>query len=269
MNYLTQEQSVHHGQPQELYRFAQGIQRWLYTSAQEAIDFQSETYEPAPITRSQIEQSNELSRNAIEVRVPRDLPLAARFIVAPPEGVVSLTVYRRHVGPGSEASEFVTYWKGRVMVARLSGAEATLKCEPVGSSLKRLGLRARYQLNCRHVLYSAGCAALRDSFRVDGTVAAVRGISVQVAAAASRENGYFVGGYLQTTAGARMVVAHTGIELTLVAPLLGLSPGDPVQLYAGCDHSMSHCKNRFGNLDNFGGFPFIPWKNPFSGDAIV
>ena len=44
--------------------------------------------------------------------------------------------------------------------SRLSGAEATLKCEPIASSLKRPGLRARYQLLCRHVLYSSGCGAL-------------------------------------------------------------------------------------------------------------
>jgi hypothetical protein len=33
---------------------------------------------------------------------------------------------------------------------------------------------------------------------------------------------------------------------------------------AGCDHSVSTCAARFGNLANYGGFPFIPTKNPFS-----
>jgi uncharacterized phage protein (TIGR02218 family) len=94
-------------------------------------------------------------------------------------------------------------------------------------------------------------------------------VTVQVAVAASRPDGYFVGGMLATTAGARMIVGHAGIDLTLVAPMVGLTAGDAVQLYAGCDHTMAHCKDRFGNLDNFGGFPFIPVKNPFTGDAIV
>ncbi|MFX6555749.1 hypothetical protein ABTG71_18955, partial [Acinetobacter baumannii] len=92
---------------------------------------------------------------------------------------------------------------------------------------------ARYQLLCRHVLYSSGCGALKDSFRVDGTVAAVSGVTVQVAVAASRPDGYFVGGMLATTAGARMIVGHAGIDLTLVAPMVGLTAGDAVQLYAG------------------------------------
>jgi len=265
MSYLSIEQSAHGGQPQELYRFSQGAQRWLYTSGQAAVDYQSETYQPATISRGGLEQSNELARLGLEIRMPRDLAVASLFLAAPPEGVVSVTLYRRHVGD----AEFITYWKGRITGARLSGAEATLKCEPIASSLKRPGLRARYQLLCRHVLYSSGCGALKDSFRVDGTVAAVSGVTVQVAAAASPPDGYFVGGMLATTAGARMIVGHAGIDLTLVAPMVGLTAGDAVQLYAGCDHTMAHCKDRFGNLDNFGGFPFIPVKNPFTGDAIV
>ena len=229
------------------------------------MDYQSETYQPATISRNGLEQGNELGRLGVEIRVPRDLPVAGLFLAAPPEGVVSITLYRHHAGD----NEFITYWKGRVASSRLSGSEATLKCEPIATSLKRPGLRARYQLLCRHVLYGSGCGALKDSFRVDGTVAAVTGITVQVAAAADREDGYFVGGMLTTAAGARMIVAHSGIVLTLVAPLIGLSAGDTVQLYAGCDHSLNHCAARFNNLDNFGGFPFIPVKNPFSGDAIV
>ncbi|BCO30117.1 hypothetical protein TspCOW1_02200 [Thiohalobacter sp. COW1] len=265
MTYQTLEQSAHDGEPQELYRFAQGTQRWLYTSGQVAVDYQSETYQPATISRGRLEQGNELARLGVEIRMPRDLAVASLFIAAPPEGVVSLTLYRRHAGD----PEFITYWKGRVAGSRLSGAEATLKCEPIASSLKRPGLRACYQLLCRHVLYSSGCGALKDSFRVDGTVAAVTGVTVQVAIAASQPDGYFVGGMLATPTGARMIVAHTGVDLTLVAPMLGLAAGDAVQLYAGCDHTMNHCSSRFANLDNFGGFPFIPVKNPFTGDAVV
>jgi hypothetical protein len=40
-------------------------------------------------------------------------------------------------------------------------------------------------------------------------------------------------------------------------------------MYAGCDHLLATCRDRFSNVANFGGFPWIPQKNPFSGDAIV
>lgn len=265
MTYTTYEQSVADGQPVELYRFAQGINRWLYTSGQAPVDYLSETYQPLTLARGAIEQANEIHRNGIEITLPRDCPVAALFIAAPPEGIVSVTIYRKHLGD----TEFITYWKGRVTAARFSGSVVQLKCEPIATSLKRVGLRARYQLLCRHVLYSASCGALRESYRVDGTVASVSGTQLTVAAAAGQANGYFVAGMLSSAAGLRMITAHAGSSLTLAAPLISLKVGDAVSLFAGCDHTTAQCAGRFNNLDNFGGFPFIPVKNPFAGDAIV
>lgn len=267
MTYVTSEASAHDGQPVELYRFALQAQRWTFTSGQTTVIRQSETYSPATITRSGLEQTNEINRNGIEIRLPRDNPVAALFIASPPEGVVSVTLYRRHTDDPD--NEFITLWKGRVLAARFSSSEATLKCEPVATSLKRTGLRARYQLLCRHVLYSAGCGALKEGFRVDGTVVAVSGVTVQVEAAGTQPDGYFVAGMLQTAQGVRMIVGHSGVNLTLIAPMPSLAFGQIVQLYAGCDHSTGQCAGRFGNLANFGGFPFIPLKNPFTGDAII
>jgi hypothetical protein len=42
-----------------------------------------------------------------------------------------------------------------------------------------------------------------------------------------------------------------------------------VNLYPGCNKSMDHCINRFDNILNYGGFPWIPGKNPFGGTSIV
>lgn len=265
MTYTTVEQSVAGGRPVELYRFAQGTRRWCYTSGQEPVDYRSETYMPLTLTRSAIEQTNEIPRSGLEITLPRDCPVATLFLAAPPEGIVSVTLYRGH----PPDPEFVTYWKGRVSAARFSGSTGQLSCEPIATSLQRIGLRARYQLLCRHVLYSPSCGALRERFRVDGVVTQVSGTQVTVAAAAGLPDGYFTAGMLATAAGLRLITAHHASELTLTAPLIGLAVGDAVGLFAGCDHSKEQCASRFDNLDHFGGFPFIPVKNPFSGDAIV
>ena len=83
MTYTTYEQSVADGQPVELYRFAQGISRWLYTSGQAPVDYLSETYQPLTLARGAIEQANEIHRNGIEITLPRDCPVATLFIAAP------------------------------------------------------------------------------------------------------------------------------------------------------------------------------------------
>ena len=249
----------------ELYRLSHGPQRWCYTSAHVPIAHQSEQYLPAAISRHALEHSDALQRQRLDIAVPRDLLIAALFLAAPPEGIVSITLYRRESGN----APVITYWKGRVSACQFEGMQATLHCEPITSSLKRPGLRAHYQLLCRHVLYSNGCGALKERFRHDGTIAVIDGSRIQVAAAAMQPDGAFVGGLCTAREGARMVLAHHGLELTLTAPLPALGVGDPVQLYLGCDHSMTHCRARFANLANFGGFPWTPLKNPFSKDAIV
>ena len=249
----------------ELYRFDHGAQRWCYTSAQSSIAHQSERYGSAAITRNALEHSDTLQRQRLEMAVPRDLPVAELFMAAPPEGIVSITLYRRE----QHDLPVTTYWKGRVSVCQFEGMQAKLQCEPITSSLKRPGLRAHYQLLCRHVLYSTGCGALKETFRHDGTIAAIDGSRIQVAAAATQPDGAFVGGLCTAREGARMVLAHHGSDLTVTAPLPALAVGDPVQLYLGCDHSMTQCRARFANLANFGGFPWISLKNPFSKDAIV
>jgi uncharacterized phage protein (TIGR02218 family) len=265
MSYVARENSVNSGQPIELYRFVAGMQRWTYTSAQNPVDHDGDTYKPITIRRAAIEQTNDLNRTGLDVTVPRDADIAAQFIATPPDGVVSLTLFRRHAGD----TETIVLWKGRILTVKLAGSESVLRCEPVASALRRTGLRARYQLLCRHALYSSSCKALREIYQIEGRVHDVSGTAVQVDAAASMPDGYFVAGYLQSPTGARMSTAHRGKALTLVAPMTSLAEGESVRLYAGCDHSTATCLTRFNNIENFGGFPFIPTKNPFSGDAIV
>lgn len=267
MSYAGQENSVAAGRPVELYRFALGPQRWTFTSGQTAVVYQSETYTPVSVKRSGIEQGTEINRASMDITLPRDNPLAALFIASPPEGVLSVTLYRYHATDA--ANETIVLWKGRVSGARLSGSELTVKCEPLATSLKRTGLRARYQLLCRHALYSPGCGALKEAFRTDGTVASISGTSVQVAAAGTQPDGYFVAGILAAASAQQMIVGHTGSTLTLIAPMPTLVAGAAVRLYAGCDRSVAVCRDRFGNIANYGGFPFIPTKNPFAGDGIA
>lgn len=267
MSYQGIESSTASGRPVELYEFALGAKRWRFTSGQEAVSYFSQTYAPAALQRGGIEQGTELNRAGLSIRVFRDNPVAALFVAQPPDGIVSVTILRRHLT--DPAQEWITLWKGRVVGCRFSGSTAELSCEPVATSLKRTGLRARYSLLCRHPLYSAGCGASKESVRVDGTVAAVAGASVQVAAAGSRPDGYFVAGMLATNDGARMIVGHAGATLTLSAPFPGLVVGMTVRLYPGCQKTTADCAGKFSNIVNFGGFPAIPAKNPFSGDAVM
>jgi uncharacterized phage protein (TIGR02218 family) len=50
-----------------------------------------------------------------------------------------------------------------------------------------------------------------------------------------------------------------GASLALMYPLPATpAAGDAFTVAFGCDHTRGTCQNRFANLANFRGFPFVP-----------
>ena len=265
MSYNTQENSVAAGAPVERYRFALGQQVWTVTSGREVLIYQNEPYQPVVIRRSAIEQSPEFARNGIDLDCARDFAVAQLFAAARPNGVVSLTVFRNHLGD----DEFITWWKGRVASVVWSGSLAKIRCESIFTALKRPGLRAHYQTGCRHALYDTGCGINNQAYKIAGTLSAVSGLTATSVAFLSQSPGWLTGGYLRVGGVPRMITQHSGDTVTLSSVLPGLAVGSAFEAFAGCDRSFSTCQSKFGNSLNFGGFPWIPAKNPFAGDSIV
>jgi hypothetical protein len=49
----------------------------------------------------------------------------------------------------------------------------------------------------------------------------------------------------------------------VMLPYSGVAIGDGLKLTAGCDHVIQTCRTKFANEVNYGGFPWIPTRNPF------
>ena len=139
------------------------------------------------------------------------------------------------------------------------------------TSIKRPGLRARFEYGCRHALYLNGCNVNRELYKVDDEVYSVsRGIVVNSPRAILKPDGYYTGGMIVTRQGvSRFITKHVGAELEMARPIRGLATGANITIYPGCDHLLTTCHNKFNNLDNNGSFPFIPSRNPFNGSSIV
>ncbi|EKF9276369.1 phage BR0599 family protein [Vibrio cholerae] len=268
MSYANREVSTADSSPVELYEFRRGGDAWRYTSAADNALYGSYEYLAVPVKRSSIEQSTEMGKTGLRITFARDIEVAQDFIATPPSEITMLTLYRQHRGDG----ETVAVWMGRVLNAEWRGSEVELNCEPVYSSLQRIGLRRLYQRNCPHVLYGTACGASAVVFRVTGTVASLNGTLLSVPTAAGFPVGHFAGGYATWAANGitekRMITAHSSDTITLSAVPPGLAVGDAITLYPGCDRTLNTCHSKFGNSENFGGFPFIPTKNPFGGSPI-
>ncbi|MCH9691040.1 MAG: phage BR0599 family protein [Gammaproteobacteria bacterium] len=268
MSYANREVSTTDSSPIELYEFRRGGKTWRYTSAAHDTLYATYPYSAVPIKRSNLEQSSEMGKTGLRITFARDVEVAQPFIATPPSEITLLTLYRQHRGD----NETLAVWMGRVLNAEWRSSEVELNCEPAYTSLQRVGLRRLYQRNCPHVLYSTACGASAVTFRVTATVASINGPSLSVAVAAEYETGYFTGGYATWAANGltekRMITSHSDDAITLSATPPGLIVGDAITLYPGCDRTLNSCHKKFANSENFGGFPFIPTQNPFSGSPI-
>lgn len=284
MAYADQEGSIQDGTPYFLYEFVTPDETFRYTDYPETVVWNSQDWLPFPIKHNEVKQSNELSKNSMTVSIPimENNTFVDIFLGWSPDYSVSYTLRRGHFG----ASDTLVYWKGRIASHNLKQQTIELKCESIFTSMRRPGIRARYQRQCRHALYSAGCGVDKDAFATAGSITSVTGLILTVPAAAGEANNYFTGGAIEFPGGSfRMITAHTGDQITIsranryVNENFGLSGwglswgqfwgGFGVTLYPGCDRSLSTCLNKFNNILNNGGFKWIPSKNPMGGSSIV
>ena len=250
----------------ELYVFASNSGRFLLTPHEFDVDLDGDTYAGLSIERNALALGAEAAKSALELRLPPDCALVRHLLDASLTGEttsVTLRIARRDTW-----SDYWwlsgTRWMGRVLGVEISDDNARLRCESAQISLKRIGLRRLYSRKCSHVLYSDACGA--SPLSGTETVASIDGRFVTTNHIPSAVYGALAGGWLETTSGRRYMITReeedVGVELLSVPS--DLNPGDAVTLVAGCDHSTATCSGRFGNLDNYGGFPAIPSKNPFS-----
>jgi hypothetical protein len=85
-------------------------------------------------------------------------------------------------------------------------------------------------------------------------------------------DGWFAGGEFNVTIGGevlrRLILDHVGTTVLLMGAPYGLAVSDTFDAFAGCDRSAPVCHGKFDNILNYGGFPWKPLKNPFTGDSV-
>ncbi|WP_127110251.1 phage BR0599 family protein [Pararhodobacter zhoushanensis] len=286
MTYALAESSTADGRPYFLYQFAEGAQIWRFTS-RAAVLISTDvsgtqiTWEPTAIAHGDVVQTSEIERGQLELTWSLSHLFARRFLAPLGNTPVTLTIFRGHE---QVLGETVAHWKGRVVGASVEGQRILLTCESVFSTLRRAGVRAKYQRLCRHALYGRGCGLDIAGHWQTGTVLSASGSTVTVTEAAERPDGWYRGGVLRFGAQLGFIIDHVGAQLILSRPIPeiaaavaapGLDPvtGDPlpvlVDIAPGCDLRAATCAAKFGNLLNFGGFPEIPGRNPFGGGSIL
>lgn len=266
MSYNEKEQSLIRGEPVELYRFNRGNEYWTYNSSSLPITYAGRIYEPSLIHRGDIELTPNSLKNLVKIKVDRANTFAVDFISTPVEHITALVIYRGH---GNGSFDFVEYWKGFVYVVKFLPKIVSIVASPKTNSLKRSGLMRKFQRSCSYQLYSVRCTLLKADYKRSGTIVSIDGTKIEATIFGTESNGWFTSGIFEANNRSQMIVWHEGNFIRLAHRIYSLEVGMSLDVYAGCDHSASACKDDFANKINFGGQEFIPNKNPFVGDSVA
>lgn len=173
-----------------------------------------------------------------------------------------------------------------ILRAGLVGNIRTFAREIANSELR--GLKQYLQQNIVRT-YGAGCDADLGDARCgfDLSTVTISGVVTSVSSArlafsstdlglSPTESNYWVGGLVTFTTGENasysMEVRTQGdaTSVTLFEPMpADIQAGDEFTIYPGCNKThvvvdgvaVGDCKNKFNNVDNYRGFPFIPGQN--------
>ena len=268
MSFSPIENSREDGNILELYEFRFGVETTRLTSYNSDIVFGGVTWTAIQISRSEVQNSTEQAINEIKIELPLSHPIPAQYIRNVPGKVGSIQIFRAHRDDPIE--ETILLFDGFISQASFDGAlVAELSCSPSTSVFKRSGPRFNYQSLCNHILYDSRCKILEAAFQFTGTVISESGRTIEVDGLFAAEGAdWAISGFVRSPAGttddARLVLAQSGDTLTLLNNFAIPAIGESVDVFAGCDHSLAICESKFANVINYGGFPFVPIKNPFN-----
>lgn len=269
------EQSRSRGQPVNLYLFTYGQlpnAYYGYTDAEQPITHDSKIYRPIPIDRDKLTSSGTLDKSAFKIRLPKGLAISELFRVYPPSQVVTMVLRQGHIS--DVLPEYLVAWSGRVVSGSVKGNETEFTCEPIATSMRRSGLRRNYQYGCPHALYGNQCRAVKGTAKVISSVVSAASYKVTLPNSwfAPFAEANFIGGLAEWTNNVsgekeiRTILKISGTTIDLGGIVRGLTAGDSIDLFKGCSRTMAGC-NTHNNINNFGGQPWIPTKNPIVGPS--
>lgn len=263
MSYDAIEKSVNPN-PVELYRFVGTDVTYLMTSSQTNITVESETYVATTISRDAVKVgTHENDDVQLTVSVPVNHPMVSEYMfnVGPPD--LELHLYRIH---RSDLTDKVTYWTGEVTSFSVEGRTAKLLVPSMFSYfLNGLLPAPRYQGPCNHVLFDEFCKLSRVGNEHEATITAINGLNITLSSSIFDTNKCKAGEMILHGRGQRrMIISNTGNVFRISYPFMTPKVGDIVTVTIGCDHSFTTCKELLNGV-NYGGFPFVPNRNPYNG----
>jgi hypothetical protein len=236
----------------ELYEFNFEGVTYRYSSG-ENITLNGNLYTAQAITRNDIKK--DFNFDEASITMPQHVEPAPRFRAMNPFSPVVVSIMNE---------SGIKLFAGRVgsCTFDIDKASATMKLLSLQGIMKTQVPYRTYSLSCSFSLYNEGCDVNKNSYKLTLTSFTLNALMTEITATAlsAKANGYYSGGYLESNGEYNYISEHSGTLLKLLYPMQKLPA--QINVYPGCDKTKETCKSKFNNEKNFGGFPFIPVKNP-------
>lgn len=238
----------------------------------------TKTFQPVQINHGRIESSAEYTAKSIGVSIIASDELKMFFTTAA-ANKITINILRVNTAQLVNAGGVIEYpnhvyevGSGVLDSIAFAGSVITGMVIPEPFYLNRLIPRYAFQRQCNHQLYELNtCGAVKGNFRLDSTIVSWTRSHRELRIQGQRGGDAplsFVGGYLRHVE-SDLVFGVTKETLSAGDTFLRLNSwnaaledaGDDVDVFRGCRHTIEDCV-AFGRKAHFGGFPYIPNKNP-------
>jgi len=249
--------------PTELYHlWREGGQHWRYTSADFDITYGGNEYAPALISRGSVQYDTEFEVSTLRCTFGYVQNPVLEYIGQNPVELIWIEVLKWYEDVAPEEASVI--FIGQVKNVAFSGNNATATCVGFEHYLQQRIPKYRFQLGCNNDLYDDFCGLSKAAWSVNATVSAVDsdGVVLTSSSFATKEDGWFTRGFLTWGDYHRMIVDHVGSNITIRFHMPSFTSGQSITAYAGCDRQLHTCVEKFDNMLNFFGHPWIPIDNP-------
>ncbi|HXG46252.1 MAG TPA: phage BR0599 family protein [Methylomirabilota bacterium] len=268
--------SITQSQPVWLYHFWINTPtpvHWRFTSFERDFASGGWLHKPRPISHGDIRRTIRADREevTIETLFDGDNPLKL-FLPVPPSYVLNLEIHEDTAAGGARELRYT----GIVREPRFEGRRITATCASIVSELDRKVPGHLFQPRCNYTLFHPNCGLSKAAYQVNATINSYTAGAVSVVVDVGGFTpptdpiDYFSKGELQrgdeTQFESRTILRATKGSgslwtLDLPLPLAYATVGESVKIWPGCDGLLATCDDKFDNVANFGGFPYMPIKN--------
>lgn len=259
--YIAKEEASQR-KPVELYHiWRDGGQNWYHTSGDVSVTFDGNDYTPATLERSLVKWESQLEVSIMTITAGSVQDPVFDFIAQNPIEILWVSVMKLHRDQVPLEADVI--FVGQIRDVSFKGVAAQVKCVGFEHFLSKTIPAWRYQITCNHQVFDVNCALDSNLFKTTETITLDSTKTVLTGTAFGLEDdGFFIGGQVVFGVESRTIVEHVGTAITLMYKMIELADTDSVDAFPGCDQRAETCRDKYDNILNFLGMPFIPVENP-------